>query len=176
MSGLKAPSELPISPHSLYRQCKLKTFSGTIRPKLPILPISKGSVTSTKRGKAAVTFQITTMTQAPRVNSQSRATTSVSNGSRRKSSLGRHYKERYPENKAAKVELSTCDCTTNTDIVEAFPREYASFSPVTQDTTPKKYQMTISFPCTRERRFVTRRPLAVTPTPAISIYLPEVPL
>ena len=169
MSGIKVPSEVPISPHSLYRQCKLKAFSGTIRPKLPILPISKGSVTSTKRGKAAVTFRITTMTQVPRLNSQSRAT-SVSYGTRRKS-LGRHDKGRYRGNKAAKV---TCDCTTNTENVEESPREYASFSPVAQDTTPTKHQVTILFPCTRERRFVTRPHLAATP--AISIYLPEVPL
>ncbi len=167
MSGLQYPPSgpanpflgLPIAPYSLYRQRKLKAFSGIIRSKLPILPISKGTAASSRRLKTVVTLQITAMTQVPRPKSQNRREVNADNwGARRRLSLGAKCRKRDKSVNTDKREMSVCDCRVYKPQKEDRDCE-DSYCVKTVDKKPKKPEKPsppLRTPWTRERRFLTQ--------------------
>ena len=176
MSDLKLPPSpffgRTISPYSLYRQPRSKAFSGIIRPKLPISPISIGTA-ATRRHRVVAALNITAITQVPRPKSHTKRTISaICCRARRSPPQGIESRKRGPGPTVRKVEIST----TGTARRKSLSRDCPDFSCRHREKKPKIDSKTLLIPWTRGRRFLTQpqafppRTLSNPPYPPLSAW------
>lgn len=165
MSALKSPpnsfSGRPISLYSLYRQRRSKAFSGIIRPRLPISPISIGTAAA-KRRKVVAELNIIAITQVPRPQSRTKRAISAICCGRRQKLQRIECKKCCPVPAERKVGITTYENSTPTARLKPLSRDYRDFSCGNKEKKPKKHSKIQLVPWTRERRFLTQ-PQPFTP-------------
>lgn len=155
-SPLSSPTSpfLPISPHSLYRHRQLKAFSGLIRSKQPISPISKGTAVSSRRLKSVVMLQITAMLQVARPTSHCRRNADNCEARRRLSLGVKHRKTVKPEKR--EIGVGDCRLFIQQKDDKDYEDSYCTKTVYKQPKKPEKPLPPVRTPWPRERRFLTQ--------------------